>query len=43
VTNQMGKKVGVLVVDDSPLCRQLIADALSKDPDLQVIGTAANG
>lgn len=39
----MGKKVGVLVVDDSPICRQLICDALAKDPDLEVVGTAADG
>ncbi len=39
----MALKVGVLVVDDSPLCRQLIVDALSKDPTLEIIGTAANG
>lgn len=39
----MALKVGVLVVDDSPLCRQLIIDALSKDPTLEVVGTAADG
>lgn len=39
----MGKKVGVLVVDDSPICRQIICDALSKDPDLEVVGTCADG
>ncbi|MBS1154066.1 MAG: protein-glutamate methylesterase CheB3, partial [Myxococcaceae bacterium] len=39
----MALKVGVLVVDDSPLCRQLIVDALGKDPTLEVLGTAANG
>ncbi|HLL54825.1 MAG TPA: chemotaxis-specific protein-glutamate methyltransferase CheB [Myxococcaceae bacterium] len=39
----MGKKVGVLVVDDSPICRQLICDALAKDPDLEVLGTCADG
>lgn len=39
----MALKVGVLVVDDSPLCRQLIIDALAKDPTLEVIGTAENG
>lgn len=39
----MGQKVSVLVVDDSPLCRQLIIDALQKDPELNVVGTAANG
>ncbi len=31
------------MVDDSPLCRQLIFDALQKDPDLEVVGTAENG
>ncbi|MFT3837292.1 MAG: chemotaxis-specific protein-glutamate methyltransferase CheB [Myxococcaceae bacterium] len=39
----MSKKVGVLVVDDSPLCRQLIIDALEKDKDLEVVGTAETG
>ena len=39
----MGKKVGVLVVDDSPICRQLICDALARDPDMEIVGTAANG
>lgn len=39
----MGKKVGVLVVDDSPICRQLICDALIKDPELEIIGTCADG
>ncbi|HYO56688.1 chemotaxis-specific protein-glutamate methyltransferase CheB [Archangium sp.] len=39
----MGKKVSVLVVDDSDICRQLIREALSRDPDLEVVGTCANG
>jgi two-component system chemotaxis response regulator CheB len=39
----MQKRVGVLVVDDSPICRQLICDALAKDPDLEVIGTCSDG
>ncbi|MFZ5471338.1 MAG: chemotaxis-specific protein-glutamate methyltransferase CheB [Myxococcota bacterium] len=39
----MGKKVGVLVVDDSPICRQLIAGALKKDPELEVVGVATDG
>ena len=43
LSHAMGKKVGVLVVDDSPLCRQLIVDAIRKDPELEVIGTASNG
>lgn len=39
----MASKIGVLVVDDSPICRQLIADALSKDPELNIIGMAQDG
>ena len=39
----MGKKVSVLVVDDSLICRQLICEALGQDPDLQVIATCADG
>ncbi len=39
----MGKKVSVLVVDDSLICRQLICEALGQDPDLQVVGTCADG
>lgn len=39
----MGKKVSVLVVDDSLICRQLICQALSQDPDLEVVGTCTNG
>src|SRR6478736_1075208 len=35
--------VKVLVVDDSPLIRQLIVEALEKDADVQVVGTAENG
>lgn len=35
--------VRVLVVDDSPLIRQLLVEALEKDPDVQVVGTAENG
>ncbi len=39
----MNRKVQVLVVDDSALCRELIVDALSKDPDIEVVGQASNG
>jgi two-component system chemotaxis response regulator CheB len=39
----MNKKVAVMVVDDSPICRQLICDALAKDPDLEVVATCENG
>lgn len=38
-----GKKVGVLVVDDSPICQALIREALERDPDLEVVGTCSNG
>ncbi|WP_224243790.1 chemotaxis-specific protein-glutamate methyltransferase CheB [Hyalangium gracile] len=39
----MGKKVSVLVVDDSLICRQLICEALGQDPDLTVVGTCVDG
>lgn len=39
----MGKKVAVMVVDDSVICQQLISDALNKDPSLEVVGTCFNG
>jgi two-component system chemotaxis response regulator CheB len=39
----MSKKVSVLVVDDSLICRQLICEALGQDPDLQVVGTCVDG
>lgn len=35
--------VRVLVVDDSIVTRQIISDALSSDPSIQVVGFAANG
>src|SRR4051812_22528738 len=37
------KKTRVLVVDDSPICRQLICDALKKDGELEVVATAVDG
>lgn len=39
----MSRKCQVLVVDDSPLCRQLIVDAITRDPDVEVVGQAENG
>ncbi len=39
----VSRKVAVLVVDDSPLCRQLISDALTADPAIEIIGIAENG
>jgi two-component system chemotaxis response regulator CheB len=35
--------VRVLIVDDSPLVRSLLRDALSRQPDLEVIGEAGDG
>src|SRR2546427_6237353 len=36
------KKIRVLIVDDSALVRQMLADMLQTDPMLEVIGTAAD-
>ena len=38
----MADKIKVLIVDDSALVRQVIAQALSADPDIEVIGTASD-
>lgn len=36
-------KIRVLVVDDAVVMRRLIAEALARDPDIEVVGTAAHG
>src|SRR5215813_504369 len=36
-------KIRVLVVDDAVVFRRLVSEELSKDPVLEVVGTAANG
>ena len=36
-------KTRILVVDDSVVMRRLVCEALSTDPDLTILGTAANG
>ncbi len=36
-------KIRILVVDDSVVVRRMVSDALSADPQLQIVGTAANG
>jgi two-component system, chemotaxis family, protein-glutamate methylesterase/glutaminase len=36
-------KIRVLVVDDAVVIRRLVAEELSSDPALEVVGTAANG
>jgi two-component system, chemotaxis family, protein-glutamate methylesterase/glutaminase len=38
-----GPKVRVLVVDDSVTIRRLLVDGLSQDPEIEVVGSAANG
>lgn len=39
----MPQVIRVLVVDDSALMRKVISDILSKEPDIEVIGSARNG
>jgi two-component system chemotaxis response regulator CheB len=36
-------KIRVIVVDDSVVIRKVVTDALGGDPDIEVVGTAANG
>jgi two-component system chemotaxis response regulator CheB len=36
-------RIRVLIVDDAVVVRRLVSDALSGDPDIEVVGTAANG
>jgi len=36
------KKIGVLIVDDSAVVRQTLSDVLSSDPQIEVLGTAAD-
>lgn len=38
-----GRRIRVLVVDDSAVIRRLIGSALEGDPDLELVGTASNG
>jgi len=38
----MERKIRVLIVDDSASVRQSLADILSSDPDIEVIGTASD-
>ncbi|MBV8705584.1 MAG: chemotaxis response regulator protein-glutamate methylesterase [Acidobacteriaceae bacterium] len=40
---QPSEKIRVLVVDDSAVIRRLVTKALEEDPDLSVVGSAANG
>ncbi len=38
----MGRKIRVLVVDDSAMVRQILTDGLSGDPQIEVIGQASD-
>ncbi len=38
----MAKKIRVLIVDDSAVMRQLLASLLAADPEIEVVGTAAD-
>ncbi|WP_198264849.1 protein-glutamate methylesterase/protein-glutamine glutaminase [sulfur-oxidizing endosymbiont of Gigantopelta aegis] len=38
----MKKKIKVLIIDDSALIRQLLQEILSKDPAIEVVGTASD-
>ena len=40
---QAGERIRVLVVDDSVVIRRLVTHALEQDPELDVVGVAANG
>ena len=42
-TTANGKRIRVLVVDDSVVIRRIVSDLIDSDPDLQVVGTAQNG
>jgi two-component system chemotaxis response regulator CheB len=37
------KKIRVLVVDDAVVIRRIVSDVLAEDPDIEVVGAAANG
>ena len=37
------RKIRVLIVDDSVVIRRLLTDILARDPEIEVVGTAANG
>jgi two-component system chemotaxis response regulator CheB len=38
----MGNKIKVLIVDDSALVRKMVSDALKRDPQIEVVGTAVD-
>lgn len=42
-SNACARPIRTLVVDDAPLMRRVIPQILSKHPEIEVVGTAANG
>ncbi len=38
----MNQKIRVLIIDDSAVMRQLLTDILASDPEIEVVGTAAD-
>jgi two-component system chemotaxis response regulator CheB len=40
VTLQLNRKIKVLIVDDSAVVRRILSDAVSSQPDMEVVGTA---
>ena len=38
----IGKRIRVLIVDDSSLVRQTLSSIIEADPDMEVMGTAAD-
>jgi len=38
-----GRRVRVLLIDDSVVIRRMLSDSLALDPEIEVVGTAANG
>lgn len=43
MSESLDPQIKVLVVDDSPVARELLVHILSSDPKIQIIGTANNG
>jgi two-component system chemotaxis response regulator CheB len=41
--NRLGRRIRVLVVDDSTVIRRIISETLSADPEFEVVGFAADG
>ena len=37
------RRIRVMVVDDVSIVRRLVSNALGADPDIEVVGAAANG